>query len=143
MPLVTSATIFLNFPSSLSNQFVIINNDGTDAISGTFSSKPEGSTVSAGSESFRITYQGGDGNDVVLTQISGAFRPILNIERVSIDAVRLFWGTNNADGFALESNTSLAGTNWVTVSPAPSQQGSIYTVTNTIPPAENYYRLRK
>jgi acetyl esterase/lipase len=46
--------------------FTIIDNDGTDPVSGTFSNLPEGATFTVGSTAFRITYAGGDGNDVVL-----------------------------------------------------------------------------
>jgi acetyl esterase/lipase len=46
--------------------FTIIANDGTDPVSGTFAGLPEGATFTAGSTTFRITYAGGDGNDVVL-----------------------------------------------------------------------------
>src|SRR5262249_3631324 len=47
-PLTLSAS--LSFLSSLSNQFVIINNDGVDAVTGTFVGLAEGSIFSIGSE---------------------------------------------------------------------------------------------
>lgn len=48
--------------------FTIINNDGSDAVSGTFTGLPEGAVFTAGGSFFRITYAGGsNGNDVVLT----------------------------------------------------------------------------
>jgi acetyl esterase/lipase len=49
--------------------FTIIDNDGSDPVSGTFSGLAEGSTFRAGpwSSTLRISYRGGDGNDVVLT----------------------------------------------------------------------------
>src|SRR5205814_431411 len=53
------------------NTYTIINNDGADAISGTFNNQAEGSTLTSGGRTFRITYAGGDGNDVVLTDVSG------------------------------------------------------------------------
>lgn len=50
--------------------FTIINNDGTDAVLGIFNGLPEGGVISnflnAGLDAF-ITYNGGDGNDVVIT----------------------------------------------------------------------------
>jgi hypothetical protein len=74
--------LIVNMPSGFSaapgTQFVVMTNDGTDAVSGTFrcdgriaagyscSSLAEGSTFMAGGIAFRITYHGGDGNDVVL-----------------------------------------------------------------------------
>ncbi|MFG0306074.1 MAG: GC-type dockerin domain-anchored protein [Phycisphaerales bacterium JB040] len=53
-----------------SDEFVLIDNDGSDPVTGTFLNLPEGATVNAtvnGSPvSYTITYAGGDGNDVVL-----------------------------------------------------------------------------
>jgi autotransporter-associated beta strand protein len=51
--------------------FELISNDGTDAVVGTFAGLPEGGVYYAGHGiAFRITYAGGDGNDVVLTRVS-------------------------------------------------------------------------
>jgi autotransporter-associated beta strand protein len=60
----------LGFNSVQSNSFTIIQNDGTDPITGTFVGLPQNGTVNIGWQQFRISYTGGDGNDVVLTQIS-------------------------------------------------------------------------
>jgi fibronectin-binding autotransporter adhesin len=57
----------LNFTSSLSDTFTIINNDGADPVIGTFTGLAQGATLNIGSQSFQISYTGGDGNDVVLT----------------------------------------------------------------------------
>lgn len=53
------------------DSFIIVNNDGTDAITGTFSGLPEGATVNVNGTDRRITYIGGDGNDVVLGPLVG------------------------------------------------------------------------
>jgi autotransporter-associated beta strand protein len=45
---------------------VIIDNDGSDPVTGTFSGLPEGTAIPVGSQTFHITYVGGDGNDVEL-----------------------------------------------------------------------------
>ena len=53
--------------------FVIVDNDGTDPISGTFAGLPEGAIVTAGANRFSITYRGGtNANDVVLTSLNEA-----------------------------------------------------------------------
>ena len=53
------------------DQFVILVNDGTDPISGTFAGLPNGTAFTVGGTSFLISYAGGDGgNDVVLTAIA-------------------------------------------------------------------------
>ena len=57
--------------------FIIIANDGLDAVSGTFASLPEGAQVNSvnsgpGIKPFRISYIGGTGNDVVLTALAAS-----------------------------------------------------------------------
>jgi hypothetical protein len=50
--------------------FVVIDNDGVDPIVGTFSGQPEGSVITAGGRTFRVTYVGGSGNDVALVALA-------------------------------------------------------------------------
>ena len=58
---------FGGFAPAPPDLFVIINNDGADAVSGTFAGLPEGASfTTASGDTFRITYAGGDGNDIVL-----------------------------------------------------------------------------
>lgn len=45
----------------------IIDNDGPNPVTGTFAGLPEGASASAEGQPFRISYAGGDGNDVTLT----------------------------------------------------------------------------
>jgi autotransporter-associated beta strand protein len=53
--------------ASGAQSFVIIDNDGADAVSGTFAGLAEGATFTASNRFFTISYKGGTGNDVVLT----------------------------------------------------------------------------
>ena len=50
--------------------FVIILNDGGDAVAGTYAAKPEGTVYFQANNWWQITYVGGDGNDVVLTTVA-------------------------------------------------------------------------
>jgi hypothetical protein len=47
-------------------EFLLIENDAADAIGGTFAGLPEGAVVAATGGFFKISYMGGDGNDVVV-----------------------------------------------------------------------------
>ena len=69
----TLKTILLDkFTPGQGKTYVIINNDGTDAVEGTFLGLAEGATVNLGDRGyFTISYKGGDGNDVVLTTLPG------------------------------------------------------------------------
>jgi hypothetical protein len=72
---LTNPTLQVSLPGVIptaGQTFVIIANDGTDAINGTFNALPEGATFIAAGTSFSITYIGGDGNDVVLTALAPA-----------------------------------------------------------------------
>lgn len=64
----TLSTI-LSPEASLTNgqTFMIIENDGDDAVSGTFAGLAEGATFEVNGKVFKISYVGGTGNDVVLT----------------------------------------------------------------------------
>ena len=62
---------FGTFQPAIGDSFVILRNDGTDLINGTFLNAPEGATFSGAlNTAFRITYRGGDGNDVVITRVA-------------------------------------------------------------------------
>ncbi|MBW3541220.1 MAG: PKD domain-containing protein [Planctomycetes bacterium] len=55
------------FSPQFQDSLVIMDNDGTDAVVGTFDGLAEGAIVNAGGAQFAVSYVGGDGNDVILT----------------------------------------------------------------------------
>lgn len=61
-----AVTLLTNGTLAAGSSFMIIDNTGTAAVSGTFNGLPELGVVTIGSYQFRITYRGGNGNDVVL-----------------------------------------------------------------------------
>ncbi len=65
-----SASLYNNYIPKAGESYTIIDNDGTDMVTGTFNSLPEGSTFTLGSTVLRISYKGGTGNDVVLSVVS-------------------------------------------------------------------------
>ncbi len=56
----------VGFAPAPETQLVIVSNDGADAVSGTFAGLVEGALVQLDGRLFKITYAGGDGNDVAL-----------------------------------------------------------------------------
>lgn len=56
--------------------YIIVDNTSSSPITGTFNGLAEGSTVSVGGNSFKITYLGGTGNDVAL-RVANALVPDL------------------------------------------------------------------
>ncbi|MCA1624600.1 MAG: VCBS repeat-containing protein [Acidobacteria bacterium] len=58
---------------AIGESFLIVDNDGTDAVVGTFANLPEGATFNGSfGLAFRITYRGGDGNDIAITRVNRA-----------------------------------------------------------------------
>jgi autotransporter-associated beta strand protein len=57
----------LGFVPSAGQQFLIVNNDGADPVTGTFNGLSEGAPFTWNGSPFTISYLGGDGNDIVLT----------------------------------------------------------------------------
>ena len=128
----------LGFQSAISNTFTIIDNDGSDAVTNTFNGLPQGATLNVSGIPFLISYKGGSGNDVVLTQLAGL--PILTIQRDSTTNVVLSWPTN-VTGFDLQFNTNLNNNVWADAAPPPTVLGTNNVVTNSIGGANQFYRL--
>ncbi len=64
---------FNNVRPVLGDSFVILKNDGTDATNGTFLTAPEGAILAGAlNTAFKISYRGGDGNDVAVTSVNRA-----------------------------------------------------------------------
>lgn len=78
-----SASLFNGFAPSQDQEYMIIDNDGVDAVSGTFSGLAEGATFDLGGYVLRISYVGGDGNDVTLTVVSVPAVPEAGIKLVT------------------------------------------------------------
>jgi hypothetical protein len=67
--------VHLAFTPAPGTAFTIIDARFNGPIAGMFDGLAEGATFDVDTTQFRITYAGGDGNDVVLTVVPGAGRP--------------------------------------------------------------------
>jgi fibronectin-binding autotransporter adhesin len=117
---------------AIGNVFRIIDNDGADPVSGTFTGLAEGSTLLLAGVPLRISYVGGTGNDVTLTA-STTTGPVADLA-VSVNAPSSVAAggninyaiavTNNGPATAADvalSDTLPSGTSFVSVS---TSQGS-------------------
>jgi hypothetical protein len=52
--------------------YVLIDNDGSDPVSGTFAGRPEGSVIDLAGAKLQLSYAGATGNDVTLTVVKQA-----------------------------------------------------------------------
>jgi autotransporter-associated beta strand protein len=97
--------------------FVIVDNDGTDAVSGTFVGLANNATFFQSGYTWRISYVGGTGNDVTLT-ILAATQPVLETQW-SAPSLTLSW-PDWASAYSLYNSTSLAPSPvWVPVTNIP------------------------
>jgi hypothetical protein len=76
---VTGANLNLTLPGtyvpSVNTSFMIIDNDGSDAVVGTFNGLEDGATFEVNGVNFQINYNGGDGNDVMVLAIATPTAP--------------------------------------------------------------------
>jgi fibronectin-binding autotransporter adhesin len=89
---LSNVALQVSLPSAvptLGQSFVILNNDGSDPVTGTFTGMPEGSTFAVGPTYFRISYAGGTGNDIVLTAVVAPPIPVLGAEALVMLAALL------------------------------------------------------
>jgi len=66
---VLNVSLIDGFAGATGDTFTIIDNDGMGAVVGTFDGLAEGAALTIGAAQFEISYFGGDGNDVVLTEL--------------------------------------------------------------------------
>jgi hypothetical protein len=95
--LITSGTI----TSVPSQTVVLINNDGVDAVTGTFNGLPESTIVTINGVEFVLSYVGGDGNDVTLLEA----QTLIHLDgsgNLVVDDV----GSGNNDLLTLQSDTT-------------------------------------
>ncbi len=68
---ILTPVLLNNFTPAAGTVFTLIQNDNpnnvADPVTGTFANLPEGSTLTIANSVFKISYVGGDGNDVTLT----------------------------------------------------------------------------
>lgn len=86
---------------------IIVQNDGTDAVIGTFNGLEEGEFFSAGNFVYRISYVGGDGNDIALEAFAVA-------EPTFFDGILRVFGTGGNDQIIV-TQTSRLGFNGASV----------------------------
>ncbi|HEX5218042.1 MAG TPA: autotransporter-associated beta strand repeat-containing protein [Verrucomicrobiae bacterium] len=147
---VTLNNVTLNVSSTaagaIGNQYVIIVNDGADAVSGTFNGLPEGSTVTAGFQQYRISYQGGTGNDVVLTQIGVPPAPeITQIAKLPSGQIQITGSGIIGAACQVEATSNLSTPNWSVIGELPADwNGKInFTDVEANNHPQRFYRLKQ
>lgn len=84
---VANLDVQFGFTPPEGHTFIILDNDGADAITGTFAGKAQGAIFTTGGQRLQISYTGGTGNDIALT--------VLGPEEMTwTGAVNGFWSTS-------------------------------------------------
>ena len=118
-----NVSAFNGFVPALTNFFVIINNDGTDGITGTFAGLPEGATVAFDGAGFAISYTGGTGNDVVLTRLGDTSR-FSGIFLLADRKVELIVLGRPGVTYSIEASTNLL--QWQVIGAATADPGGVF-----------------
>lgn len=107
----------------LNGSFLLVDNRGTQPVNGTFENLPEGSLLPVGKYTFKVSYVGGDGNDIVLTNVREPSGPKV-AEPFSLDAGSIVAGVGTG---TLEIKSADGPTQYV--QPFPGYQGSLNITT--------------
>jgi hypothetical protein len=113
-----------DYQPSAGTTFTLIDNAGTDAVIGYFAALPEGAALEANGLKYRVSYVGGDGNDVTLTRLLEIIPnppPVLKLSSQpppegGSNGVALFASARAAARFDVEVNEDLAdplGWHWM------------------------------
>ena len=77
------------FPPTTNDTFLILDKTSPGPITGFFLNTTEGSVMGTGFNKFRITYQGGDGNDVVLRRVEIPASTISSIRPITPERMQI------------------------------------------------------
>lgn len=126
--------------------FLILVNDGTDSIVGTFAGLPEGAFFQAGGQLFSISYKAGSGhNDVVVTRVTAppAQPTFTKINLLSGGTVQLEGtGTSNVN-YTVQANTNLLSTNWQNIGTTTPNGSNVFSfsTSNVFSFPQRFFRL--
>jgi autotransporter-associated beta strand protein len=140
-----SLSVQVEFAGAVSNKYLVIKNDGNDAITGTFNGLPEGATFYASGSKFQITYHGGDGNDVELTQIAlPGPSQVGSINHLGNGQIQLIGTGNPGMVYGIEANSDLSTSNWTNIGIVLTDQLGEISFTDTNAPnfPQRFYRLK-
>jgi fibronectin-binding autotransporter adhesin len=97
-------------------QYLLLDNDGADAVVGTFNGLPEGATLTVNGILFQISYNGGTGNDVVITQLMHPPQPTIGgIQKLPGGQMLIQGAGLPGVGYQVQATISLIPPAWVTI----------------------------
>lgn len=136
-------SVLPGFSISPGTSFLVLVNDTSNPITGTFAGLPEGATFQAGGQYFSISYQAGPHtNDVLLTRVN----PPGNLSGITQlnPATAQLQGTGGSNvAYTILANTNLATTNWQSIGTVtPDVSGTfLFNVTNVPAFPQRFFRV--
>jgi len=133
-----------NYAVTVGTAFLILVNDGSDPIVGTFAGLPEGATFQSGGQYFSISYKAGSGhNDVVATRVNPA-ATFSRIQYFPPAAVQLQGSGAANSSYSIFANTNLAGTNWINLGTIPTDNSGafLFNDSNVLSFPQRFYEVR-
>ncbi len=115
--------------------FVLIDNDGSDPVTGTFSGLPENAMITVSGQPFRIHYAGGSGNDVTLVRASGAAGATLSGTTYTNGTFLLSGAGSNTVIYSVQATTNFV--QWTNIGFATGGVSGAFTFSDT-----NAFRFR-
>jgi hypothetical protein len=111
--------------------FVIITNDGVDAVQGTFNGLAENAQITVSGQPFRIHYAGGTGNDVTLVRDSGSViaGPLLSTGSYSNGTFQLLGAGRASIVYTIQATTNLI--QWTNIGSATGDVGGNFNILDT------------
>lgn len=133
----------VGFTAAPGTSFIIIANQSTSPVSGTFAGLAEGAIFQVGGQYFSITYKAGPGNnDVVVTAVNppGNLVGITSVSPYTVELEGI--GCSNMT-YTIEANTDLTTTNWIPIGTAQADGSGnfIFDDTNADHFLQQFYRV--
>jgi len=123
--------------------FTIIENDGTNAVTGTFFGLPEGAVIDKGAAQLLLSYQGGpNSNNVTLTALAQPCPPPqLTIALLTNSQVQLSWTGCPSNYYRLAVTTNFQNWAWLTPPLVPPPTNGLMTFIAPALSLSQFFRL--
>jgi hypothetical protein len=119
------------FAATTGTAFLILVNDLTDPVVGTFAGLPEGAVFQAEGQAFSISYKAGSGgNDVLVTRVNTPVS-FSGITQLNAGTVQLHGAGGSNVTYTIQANTNLSTTNWLNIGTAPADGTGVFLFNDT------------
>lgn len=110
----SSLSVSGSYTATSGDLFLLVDNDATDQVQGTFIGLPEGATTILNGVALYISYIGGDGNDIVLSFDNPLPAELISFHALSEEEnINLLWKTvSEANNSGFEIQKSNNGREW-------------------------------